>query len=72
VAGAATINYGIFVNTILDFLIAAFAVFLLIKQINRLKRQEQPALAAPTPGTALSAFRLSLSRQHAVLSAHRN
>ncbi len=47
-AGAATINYGLFFNTILDFLIVAFAVFLLIKQINRLKRQEQPAPAAPT------------------------
>jgi large conductance mechanosensitive channel len=47
-AGAATINYGLFFNTILDFLIVAFAVFLLVKQINRLKRQEQPAPAAPT------------------------
>jgi large conductance mechanosensitive channel len=35
-AGAATINYGTFFNTILDFLIVAFAVFLLIRQFNRL------------------------------------
>ncbi len=34
-AGAATINYGVFVNNIIDFLIVAFAVFLLVKQINR-------------------------------------
>jgi large conductance mechanosensitive channel len=36
-AGAPTINYGKFVNTIIEFLIIAFAVFLLVKQINRLK-----------------------------------
>ena len=36
-AGAATINYGIFLNTCLEFLIVAFAVFLLVKQVNRLK-----------------------------------
>ncbi len=42
-AGAATLNYGIFINTILDFLIVAFAIFLLIKQVNRLRRTEAPA-----------------------------
>lgn len=41
-AGAVTINYGVFVNTIISFLIVAFAVFLLIRQINRLKREEAP------------------------------
>jgi large conductance mechanosensitive channel len=40
-AGAVTINYGIFVNFIISFLIVAFAVFMLIKAINRMKRQEQ-------------------------------
>lgn len=45
-AGAATLNYGIFINTVIDFLLVAFAVFLLVKQINRLKRQ--PAPASPT------------------------
>jgi len=45
-AGAATLNYGIFINTIIDFLIVAFAIFLLVKQVNRFKRQA-PA-AAPT------------------------
>jgi large conductance mechanosensitive channel len=42
-AGAATLNYGLFINTILDFLIVAFVIFLLIKQLNRLKRTEAPA-----------------------------
>ena len=48
-AGAATLNYGIFLNTVIDFLIVAFAIFLLIKQVNRftLKKQEE-APAAPT------------------------
>ncbi len=34
-AGAATINYGLFLNTVLDFIIVAFAVFLLVRQVNR-------------------------------------
>jgi large conductance mechanosensitive channel len=46
-AGAATINYGSFINTILDFVIVAFCVFLLVKGINRLKQQQPPAPAAP-------------------------
>jgi len=36
-AGAPTLNYGVFVNTCIEFLIVAFAVFLLVKQVNRLK-----------------------------------
>ncbi len=48
-AGAVTINYGVFINAILDFLVVAFAIFLLIRQVNRLKKQEAPApAAAPT------------------------
>jgi large conductance mechanosensitive channel len=46
-AGAATLNYGLFFNTIIDFLIVAFAIFLLIRQVNRLKRQA-PAAAPAT------------------------
>jgi large conductance mechanosensitive channel len=46
-AGAATINYGVFANALFDFLIVAFAVFMLIRQVNRLKR-EQPAAAPAT------------------------
>jgi large conductance mechanosensitive channel len=46
-AGAATINYGLFFNTILDFVIVAFAVFLMIRQINRMKREPETVPAAP-------------------------
>jgi len=38
-AGAATLNYGLFLNTVMNFLIIAFAIFLLVQQVNRLKRQ---------------------------------
>ena len=46
-AGAVTINYGLFANTVLSFLIVAFAVFLLVRAINRLKRKEEKAQAEP-------------------------
>lgn len=46
-AGAPTLNYGLFFSTIFDFLIVAFAIFLMIKQINRMKREEAPAPAVP-------------------------
>jgi len=45
-AGSVTMNYGLFINTVIDFLIIAFAIFLLVKQVNRLKRQ--PAAAPPS------------------------
>ncbi|HEV8339517.1 MAG TPA: large conductance mechanosensitive channel protein MscL [bacterium] len=38
-AGAPTINYGIFLNTVLDFVIVAFALFLIIREVNRLRRR---------------------------------
>ncbi len=44
-AGAPTVNYGLFLNTILDFLIVAFAVFLLIRQVNRLVKKPAPGPA---------------------------
>ncbi|HEX6977696.1 MAG TPA: large conductance mechanosensitive channel protein MscL [Alphaproteobacteria bacterium] len=47
-AGAVTINYGEFINQIVKFLIVAFAVFILVKQINRLQSPPQPA-APPAP-----------------------
>jgi large conductance mechanosensitive channel len=43
-AGAPTINYGIFLNTVLEFVIVAFVIFLLVRQINRMKK---PVPAAP-------------------------
>ncbi len=45
-AGAVTINYGAFINTIISFIIVAFAVFFLIRSLNRMKKAE-PAPAAP-------------------------
>lgn len=46
-AGAATVNYGVFINTALDFAIVAFAVFLLVKGVNSLKRKEEAKPSAP-------------------------
>jgi large conductance mechanosensitive channel len=64
-AGAATINYGLFMNTVLDFLIVAFVIFLLIKQVNRLKRQP-----APAPTTKDCPYCLSAIPIPAVRCAH--
>lgn len=50
-AGAATLNYGVFINTVINFLIIAFVVFLLVQQINRVRRQEAVAPAAPPAPT---------------------
>jgi large conductance mechanosensitive channel len=47
-AGAVTINYGLFVNAVVSFLIVAFSVFLLVRGMNRLKRAEEVPAAAPT------------------------
>ncbi|MCX5832205.1 MAG: large conductance mechanosensitive channel protein MscL [Deltaproteobacteria bacterium] len=44
-AGAATLNYGLFLNTTIDFLIVGFAIFIMVRQVNRMKRQE----VAPAP-----------------------
>ena len=48
-AGVATLNYGLFINTIINFLLIAFAVFLLVKFVNRIRAQ---VVAAPTPADA--------------------
>jgi large conductance mechanosensitive channel len=42
-AGAATLNYGVFLNTVIDFLIVAFAVFLVVKQVNRFAKKPEAA-----------------------------
>ncbi|MGD2140081.1 MAG: large conductance mechanosensitive channel protein MscL [Burkholderiales bacterium] len=47
-AGAVVISYGLFLNAVISFLIVAFAVFLLIRSINRMKRQEEAPAAEPT------------------------
>jgi len=50
-AGAVTFNYGVFVNTVISFVIVAFAVFLLVRAINEMRRKEEqkPAEPAATP-----------------------
>jgi large conductance mechanosensitive channel len=47
-AGAVTINYGAFINTVISFIIVAFCVFMLIRTMNKLKRQETAPAPAPT------------------------
>lgn len=47
-AGAVIVKYGVFINTIISFIIIAFAIFVLIKNINRLKRQEEVPPPEPT------------------------
>lgn len=47
-AGAVTLNYGQFINTVISFLIIAFAIFLVIKNMNRLKREKPAPAAEPT------------------------
>ena len=51
-AGAATLNYGLFLNTVINFLIMAFAVFLLVRQVNRLAPKPAPAVAPTTRAKA--------------------
>jgi large conductance mechanosensitive channel len=46
-AGAATINYGMFINTIIDFVIVAFVIFLMVRGINRMKKAPAPAPVIP-------------------------
>ncbi len=47
-ASAPTLNYGLFLNTVIDFVIVAFAIFLLVKQVNRLQRKPEAPPVAPT------------------------
>ena len=59
-AGAATLNYGMFLNTMVDFVIVAFAIFLLIHQVNRLKAK--PELTTKECPYCLSKIALKASR----------
>jgi large conductance mechanosensitive channel len=65
-AGAATINYGIFFNTILNFLIIAFAIFLLIRQVNAMQKPKE----APAPATKECPLCLSVIPIKATRCAH--
>jgi large conductance mechanosensitive channel len=46
-AGAATVNYGLFINAVINFVIVAFALFLIIREVNKMEKEEAPA---PPPG----------------------
>ena len=67
-AGAVTLNYGIFVNTVISFLTIVFAVFLLIRSINRLRRQEEAA--PPEQSTKDCPYCLSIVPVKAVRCSH--
>ncbi|TKB68854.1 MAG: large-conductance mechanosensitive channel protein MscL [Nitrospira sp.] len=48
-AGAPTINYGVFLQSMFDFIIVAFVIFMLVKQVNRFKKEEPAAPPPPPP-----------------------
>ena len=50
-AGAATLNYGVFLNALINFLIVAFALFMVVKGMNALRREKPAPAAAPTTKT---------------------
>jgi large conductance mechanosensitive channel len=51
-AGAVTVNYGLWIGTVVDFLIVAFAIFMVVKQMNRLKKKEEEAPKPPPEPSA--------------------
>ena len=61
-AGAATLNYGIFLNTVADFLLVSLAVFLLVRQVNRFKRQAAPPPSARECPFCVSSVSLRATR----------
>jgi large conductance mechanosensitive channel len=61
-AGAPTISYGLFINTILDFIIVAFVIFLVIRQINRLNKKPEVAPTAKECSYCLSSIPIKATR----------
>lgn len=55
-AGAPTINYGIFINTLINFIIVAIVIFLLVRQVNRLQRKPEKPPTEPTTKTCPHCF----------------
>ena len=62
-AGVPTINYGIFLNTVLEFLIVAFAIFLLVRQINRMRPAPPTAPADPPKTCPFCASQIPIAAQ---------
>jgi large conductance mechanosensitive channel len=61
-AGAATINYGLFLNTVIDFVIVAFVIFLLVRQVNRMRPAPPPPANTRDCPYCLTAVPLKASR----------
>jgi len=68
-AGAVTINYGLFINTIIAFLIVAWVVFMVVRSFNRMKRAEEAAPEAPPPPPEPSAEERLLAEIRDLLQA---
>ena len=67
-AGAVTLNYGQFINTVINFVIVAFSVFMLVRSVNRLRQEKEAPPAAPT--TKECPFCLSVIPLQAVRCGH--
>jgi large conductance mechanosensitive channel len=61
-AGAATINYGMFLNTVIDFLIVAFVIFMLVRQVNRWNKPAPAAVTTKDCGFCYTAIPLKATR----------
>ena len=68
-AGVPTLNYGVFLQTILDFIIIAFVIFMFVKQMNRFKR-EAPAAAPPPPPGPTNEEKLLMEIRDALKGRH--
>jgi len=74
-AGAATVNYGLFLNTVIDFIIVAFAIFLMVKWINKMRAatealEKKPEAAPVAPTTKECPYCLSTIPIKAIRCAH--
>src|SRR4026209_1577893 len=68
-AGAPTLNYGVFLQSVFDFIIIALVIFLLVKQMNRLKKEAPPAPPPPPPGPT-NEEKLSMEIRDALKGRH--
>jgi large conductance mechanosensitive channel len=66
-AGAVTLNIGLFLNAVISFLLVAFAILMLVKGVNRVRREEPPPPAPPTPQETLLAEIRDLLRKRSVV-----
>ena len=71
-AGAVTLNYGLFINALISFLIVAFAVFLIVKAVNKLHKAEEEAETEPATKECPFASRRFLQTPPAARTAHPN